>query len=279
MSTFSGDQLAQVNNPDPFAPPVWRSPVYHTPGWVIAIIQLGRLVCAILGFLLRHPVADLVAAVVVVAWLNLGWPGPVLLAVAVLAALALWRWRWPVSFSRFIARPALGKWRRWNYQRHWAAVMTIGRLAPVYRGRLLLPVLGKVSSTRYTDRVAVRLVSGQSAADFAARAENLAHGFAAVTVPGPHRPPRRHRSGAGPPRRPGRDHPRPAAPASGGPARRCRSAAARTARRGWSGCTAPTCCSRARPARGRHRCCGRWSAPCCPPSGRAWCGSWPLTRR
>jgi len=181
MSTFSGDQLAQVNNPDPFAPPVWRSPVYHTPGWVITMVQLGRLVCAILGFLLRHPVADLVAAVLVVAWLNLGWPGPVLLAAVVLAVLVLWRWRWPRSFSRFIARPALGKWRRWNYQRHWAAVMTIGRLAPVYRGRLLLPVLGKVSSTRYTDRVQVRLVSGQSAADFAARSENLAHGFAAVT--------------------------------------------------------------------------------------------------
>jgi hypothetical protein len=35
MSSFSGQQLAQVDNPDPFAPPVWRSPIYHTPGWVI----------------------------------------------------------------------------------------------------------------------------------------------------------------------------------------------------------------------------------------------------
>ena len=73
-----------------------------------------------------------------------------------------------------------GKWRRWHYRRHWAAVMTIGRLAPMYQGRLLLPVLGKVTSTGYTDRLAVRLVSGQSAADFAARADNLAHGFGAV---------------------------------------------------------------------------------------------------
>ena len=66
--------------------------------------------------------------------------------------LAVWRWRWPASFARFIARPARGKWRRWHYRRHWAAVMTIGRLAPVYQGRLLLPVLGKVTSTGYTDR-------------------------------------------------------------------------------------------------------------------------------
>ena len=88
--------------------------------------------------------------------------------------------RWPGSFSRFIGSPARGKWRRWHYQRHWLAVLTIARLVPVFRGQVLVPVLGKVRSTRYTDRVPVRLVSGQAAADFAARAENLAHGFGAL---------------------------------------------------------------------------------------------------
>jgi S-DNA-T family DNA segregation ATPase FtsK/SpoIIIE len=53
-------------------------------------------------------------------------------------------------------------------------------VAPWYQGRTLLPVLGKVAATRYTDRVHVRLVSGQSAADFADHADNLAHGFGAV---------------------------------------------------------------------------------------------------
>ena len=58
--------------------------------------------------------------------------------------------------------------------------MTIGRLAPLYQGRVLLPVLGKVTATSYTDRVRVQMVLGQSAADFAARAENLAHEFGAM---------------------------------------------------------------------------------------------------
>ena len=40
--------------------------------------------------------------------------------------------------------------------------------------------LGKVAATRYTDRVMVRLVSGQALADFAAHADNLAHGFGAM---------------------------------------------------------------------------------------------------
>jgi len=47
-------------------------------------------------------------------------------------------------------------------------------------GRLILPVLGKVTATRYTDRVAVRLVSGQSPADVARHADALAHGFGAM---------------------------------------------------------------------------------------------------
>jgi len=57
--------------------------------------------------------------------------------------------------------------------------MTIARLAPLYRGRVVVPLLGKVTVTGCTDRVSVRLVSGQSPADFAARAEGIAHGFRA----------------------------------------------------------------------------------------------------
>ena len=97
-----------------------------------------------------------------------------------MVVLAAWRWFWPSSFTRWVAGPARRKWRTWFYRRRWAGVMTIADLAPWYQGRILLPVLGKVTATRYTDRVQVRLVSGQSAADFAKHAENLAHGFGAL---------------------------------------------------------------------------------------------------
>jgi S-DNA-T family DNA segregation ATPase FtsK/SpoIIIE len=177
----TGQPLAQVNNPDPFAPPIWRSPVYHTPGWVITIVQLWRLLTAVIGFIARHPLLDLAAAALAGSWYLMGWPGPVVLVLVTSAVLVAWRWRWPAPFDRFITGPAWSRWRRWHYQRHWAAVMIVGRLAPVYQGRILLPVLGKVTSTRYVDRVLVGIVSGQAAADFANRAENLAHGFAALT--------------------------------------------------------------------------------------------------
>jgi DNA segregation ATPase FtsK/SpoIIIE, S-DNA-T family len=180
MSTFSGDQIAQVNNPDPFAVPVWRSPVFHTPGWVITIVQLFRAVKALIAFLGRHPVATLAAAALALSGYQFGWPGPVILATLIASALVAWWWRWRASFRRHVIGRVRGKWRRWHYQRHWLAVMTIGRLASVYQGRLLLPVLGKVTSTPFTDRVLTGIVSGQSPDDFARRAEALAHGFGAL---------------------------------------------------------------------------------------------------
>jgi S-DNA-T family DNA segregation ATPase FtsK/SpoIIIE len=55
--------------------------------------------------------------------------------------------------------------------------MTIIGLAPLYQGRLLMPVLTSVHAGGSVDRVTVKLVSGQSPADFADRAEGLAHGL------------------------------------------------------------------------------------------------------
>jgi S-DNA-T family DNA segregation ATPase FtsK/SpoIIIE len=176
----TGDDIAQVRNPDPFAVPAWRSPVYRTPLWIVAIAHTARLIYRLVRFGFRHPVLVLATVIGVLMWRVIGWLGLVVLAVGISAVLVGWRWRFPASFSRFIGTPARGQWRAWHYRRRWAAVMTIGRLAPLYQGRVLLPVLGEVSATRYTDRVPVRLVSGQSAADFAARADNLAHGFGAM---------------------------------------------------------------------------------------------------
>ncbi len=97
-------------------------------------------------------------------------------AVAVLVVL---RVAWPAWFARLVSGPARCRWRWWFYRRHWQAVMTIARLAPAYRGRVVVPVLGRVRVTGCTDLVMVRLVSGQAPADFAARAESIAHGFRA----------------------------------------------------------------------------------------------------
>jgi S-DNA-T family DNA segregation ATPase FtsK/SpoIIIE len=176
----TGEELAQLYNPDPFAMPRWRAPVYRTPLGIILVAKLARLLGWLIRMTARHPLAASMLALAAVTWADLGWVTLAALVPAAVAMLTAWRWFWPVSFSRWVGRPARGKWRTWCYRRRWAAVMTIAGVAPWYQGRTLLPVLGKVTATRYVDRVYVRLVSGQSAADFAGCAENLAHGFRAL---------------------------------------------------------------------------------------------------
>ena len=179
MRDVTGEQYAQVDNADPFAAPVWRSPVHRTPEWIIWLVQLIRLLVRVIWFLIRHPLLDAAAGLVILTWAKTGWPGVVILAsitAAALLTLRIWRPDW---FARLVTVPLRCRWRWWFYRRHWRAVMTIAGLAPVYRGQVMLPVLGRVTAASCTDRVAVRLVSGQSPPDFADRAEGLAHGFRA----------------------------------------------------------------------------------------------------
>ena len=176
----TGEQVAQIYNHDPFAGPVWRAPVYVTPAGVIAVVQLVRALAGLVRLIIRHPVITAVLAVLLFLRVSTGWLGVAAVTGCLVVVLVTWRSLWPSGFARWVAGPARGKWRAWCYRRKWAAVLTIADLAPFYRGRTILPVLVKVTATRYVDRVAVRLVSGQSAAEFADRADNLAHGFGAM---------------------------------------------------------------------------------------------------
>jgi DNA segregation ATPase FtsK/SpoIIIE, S-DNA-T family len=177
---ITGEQVAQLYNRDPFALPAWRAPIYQTPAGFILLVQLARLLGWIIRMVARHPLAAAVLAVLAFTWVNVGWLGLVFLAAWVLTVLGTWRFFWPGSFTRWVASPARGRWRAWFYRRRWAGVMAISGVAPWHQGRVILPVLGKVQATRYVDRVAVRLVSGQSPADVAKHAEALAHGFGAL---------------------------------------------------------------------------------------------------
>ncbi len=173
----TGESFAQVNNPDPFAAPVWRSPVYRTPEFVIWLVQLVRLLARALWFVICHPLLDMIAGLIVLDYLNLGWPGLAATGGLVVAALAALWLGWPALFARLVTAPVRDGRRHWYYRRRWHAVMSITGLAPLYRGRTLLPVIAEVAAGGPVDRVTVKLVSGQSPADFADRAEGIAHGF------------------------------------------------------------------------------------------------------
>jgi S-DNA-T family DNA segregation ATPase FtsK/SpoIIIE len=175
----AGQPLAQVDNPDPFAVPVWRSPVYQTPHAVIWAVQFVRLVWRLVWFLVRHPLIDAGCAALVFAWLKLGWPGLVALVLVAVMSLALSYLLWPEWFARVIVQGTRDCRRRWFYRRRWTAAMTLAGLAPSYRGQVLVPVLAGVHRTGAVDLVTVRLVTGQAPAAFADRTVNLAHAFGA----------------------------------------------------------------------------------------------------
>src|SRR6185437_4672086 len=53
----TGEQVARLSNPDPFALPVWRAPVYRTPAGIVIIAQLARLLGRLIRLAARHPLA------------------------------------------------------------------------------------------------------------------------------------------------------------------------------------------------------------------------------
>ena len=126
-------------------------------------------------------------------WLygRFGWWGPGLLLGGLVLALTVWGSLHWSSFVRFGWYPALSRWRRWWYRRRWLSAMVTARLTVSFDGHTVVPILKRVRSSRNTDRLVVRMVTGQIPDDFAKVAERLAHTFGVRQVkaaPGP-RPP------------------------------------------------------------------------------------------
>ena len=134
MRYVTGEHFAQVDNPDPFTPPVWRSPVHRTPEGVIWIVQLIRTVWRVAWFAVRHPLLSAATGLVVWLWLAKGWPDVTALTAIILAGLLVLRLIRPDWFTRFVTVPVRCRWRWWFYRYRWQAVMTITGLALSYRG-------------------------------------------------------------------------------------------------------------------------------------------------
>ena len=96
----TGEQVAQIYNPDPFARPVFRAPVYRTPAGIILIAWIVRALARLLRLVFRHPVAAVVVAVLVFLWVSIGWIGVTLLAGWSVLVLVIWHHYWPAGFGR-----------------------------------------------------------------------------------------------------------------------------------------------------------------------------------
>ena len=68
----TGEEIAQLRNPDAFAVPAWRSPVYRTPLAIVVLVHLIRMIVWLVRFLFRHPVLVLTAVIGVLLWRVIG---------------------------------------------------------------------------------------------------------------------------------------------------------------------------------------------------------------
>src|SRR2546427_735877 len=96
----TGEEIAQLRNPDPFTPPAWRSPVYRTPLAIVAIVHIARMIARLVRFLFRHPALVVAAVIGVLMWRVIGWLGLVVLAVSIAVVLVVWWWRFRVTFTQ-----------------------------------------------------------------------------------------------------------------------------------------------------------------------------------
>ena len=135
--------------------------------------------------LVRSPVAlTTLTATGLTVW---GWahsPSAALAAWLVLVVgLVAWRLRWPSSFERRVRLVLRGRWRPWSvYRWKWQASMDTAGLNAHRQGVEYLPTLLTVRSTRSVDRVRVRLLPGQTQADWAKVADRLCQTFGAQDV-------------------------------------------------------------------------------------------------
>jgi S-DNA-T family DNA segregation ATPase FtsK/SpoIIIE len=167
---------------DPFESPKWAPPVWHMPPALVLLVNLVRGLVGLVLLLARHwPTTLFVAGL---GWLTYaaGWRILVLLAGWAAVALGVWAWfGWP-SFLRVVARPARARWRYLTvYRRNWQPVMVMSGLAFYRNARDYLPAIVRGEVTRTTDRVLVKMLSGQPPSIWHDHVENLAHGFGAAT--------------------------------------------------------------------------------------------------
>jgi S-DNA-T family DNA segregation ATPase FtsK/SpoIIIE len=167
---------------DPFESPKWAPPVWHMPPVLVLLVNLVRGLIRLLVFAARHPLAVSVASGL--GWITYvaGWRPLACLTGLVALVLCGWAWCFWASFLRLVARPVRARWRYLMvYRRNWRPVMVMSGLAFYRNAREYLPTILRVQVTATTDRVLVKMLSGQPPSIWQDHVDNLAHGFGSVT--------------------------------------------------------------------------------------------------
>ncbi|MFI7545591.1 hypothetical protein [Actinoplanes sp. NPDC049599] len=151
---------------------------FELPLWAVVLGMLARWTWRGLWWCLRHPGTCALVAVAAVLYRRYDWPGPVVPLLIVGVAAAVWRWRHPSSWWTWFGGPLLGRARRLIvYRRVWREAITLCGLSKTYDRRVVLPRLLRVRCDEALDVLTIRMLRGQSPADFQKATANLAYAF------------------------------------------------------------------------------------------------------
>jgi S-DNA-T family DNA segregation ATPase FtsK/SpoIIIE len=147
---------------------------------VVVVLVAGWLL--LVWAVVKRPLLGVPLAVFTALVVLVGVHDAQALVIYVLGALWVWRRAHRASFDRVVGRRVRGRWVRWwTYERHWRNTMLQSGLGVRTRVRESVPKIQTVASTRWGDRVLVRMLLGQCTEDYERAAPELGHSFGAAS--------------------------------------------------------------------------------------------------
>jgi DNA segregation ATPase FtsK/SpoIIIE, S-DNA-T family len=149
----------------------------------IIVVALAKAAAVLVWWSVLFPMISI--PMLLSLWIGFCY-GPVrgvgLAAVAGLA-LTVWPEISPASFQHWVTQRMRTQWRTWwVYRRGWIAICTLHGLTAKLDDRVLVPALCSVTIGTTSDVVVVRILAGQSAADWQNRSQSLAEALRALRV-------------------------------------------------------------------------------------------------
>src|SRR5271166_987030 len=149
----------------------------------IIVVALTKGLAVLLWWSVLFPMISIPTFATV--WVGFRY-GPVFgLVLAAVSGLALVAWSQlsPGSFQQWVTQRMRIRWRTWWVYRHrWTAICTLHGLTARLNERTLVPALRSVTIGAASDVVVVRILTGQSVADWQHRSAALADAFRAQRV-------------------------------------------------------------------------------------------------
>jgi S-DNA-T family DNA segregation ATPase FtsK/SpoIIIE len=155
-----------------------RPRLFNPPPWLILTWIVVRNLARATWWCARHPA--ITSTVVGAVWLYVeyGWAGPVVPLAVVAVGGAVWWWRHASSWWRWMGGPLLATWRRYVvYRPAWREATTLCGLSRKYDRKTVLPRLLRVRCDEALDRLTIRMVRGQTPAQWQELTEQLAYAF------------------------------------------------------------------------------------------------------